>query len=37
MKFIRGFSKFKLIKENLSETKSFFEKNKEVILSFTNS
>ena len=34
MKFIRGFSKFKLIKENLSETKSFFEKNKEVILSY---
>jgi len=34
MKFIRGFSKFKLIKESLSETKSFFEKNKEVILSY---
>lgn len=34
MKFIRGFRKFKLIKENLSETKSFFEKNKEVILSY---
>jgi hypothetical protein len=34
MKFIRGFRKFKLIKESLGETKSFFEKNKEVILSY---
>lgn len=34
MNFIKNFSKFKLIKENLNETKTFFEKNQDIILSY---